>query len=128
MERSSKLRKLESARRKLPFASASARSAWINEIKRDPSLPEGPSGRNHFKEARDDVALKQMTPFGSILQTVQMTKADEYSMDLFVAHPWALLDFCFPKCGRLKASMLKQLSIVPCTADNPGNSSYIPMR
>ena len=119
MERASKLRKLESARRKLPFASASACSAWINEIKRDPSLLEGPSDRKHFKEARDDVVLKQMTPFGPLLQTVQMTKADESSMDLFVAHPWALLDFCISKCRCLKTFMLKQLSIAPCTADNP---------
>ena len=119
MERASKLRKLESARRKLPFASASACSAWINEIKCDPSLLEGPSDRKHFREARDDLVLKQMTPFGPLLQTVQMTKADESSMDLFVAHPWALLDFCISKCGRLKAFMLKQLSIAPCTADNP---------
>lgn len=119
MERSSKLRKLEAARRKLPFASVSACSAWINEIKRDPSLLDVPSSRKHFKEARDDVVLKEMTAFGPMLQTIKLTKTDDSSMDLFAAHPWALLDRLISKCERLKALMLQQLAIAPCTVENP---------
>ena len=119
MERSSKLRKLEATRRKLPFASVSACSAWINEIKRDPSLLEGPSSRNHFKEARDDLVLKHMSSFGPMLQTIKMTKADESSMDLFVAHPWAVLDIAISKSERLRELMLKSLARAPCTADTP---------
>ena len=34
MDRSAKLRKLDDTRRKLPFASVSACSAWISEIKK----------------------------------------------------------------------------------------------
>ena len=119
MERSSKLRKLENARRKLPFASASACSAWIQEIKRDPNLLEVPSGRKHFREARNNVVLKDMSSFGPMLQTVTLTKVDASTIDLFAAHPWAVLDIAISRSDRLKALVLKQLQRAPCTVDSP---------
>lgn len=119
MERSSKLRKLENARRKLPFASVSACSAWIQEIRKDPSLLEVPAHPKHFREARDDVVLKSMTSFGPMLQTVKMVKLDDTEMNLFVAHPWALLDFMISHSDRIKALVLKQLARAPCTMEQP---------
>lgn len=119
MERSAKLRKLDNVRRKLPFASVSACSAWIKEIKKDPSLLEVPSHRHNFQEARDDLVLEFKTPFGPMLQTVKMIKSDGSLIDLYVAHPWATLDTCLSKGNRFKHRFMEQLRATPCTLEDP---------
>ena len=92
MERSLKLRKLETTRRKLPHASAAFFSAVLKSVKDDPSLLEGPSRRQDFQQARNAVVLED-TSFGPMLVKVQVSKIDNTLMDVHVAHPFAVLDF-----------------------------------
>ena len=121
MDRSAKLRKLDDTRRKLPFASVSACSDWINEIRKDPSLLEVPAQGKHVQEGRDDLVLKFKTSFGPMLQTIKTVTTDGSSLDLFVAHPWAVLDTCISKSKRLRKLIDKQLALKPCTPDKPWN-------
>ena len=118
MDRPAKLQKLDHTRRKLPFVSASACSAWIQAIKNDPSLLETPSQRKDFQQARDDLVGHQ-TAYGPMLQRISLTKTDDSTMDLFVAHPWAVLETAVSKSQQLKSFITKQLRKNPCTADNP---------
>jgi hypothetical protein len=119
MERLAKLRKLDDARRKLPFASVSACSAWMNEIRKDLSLLDAPLHRKAFQEARDNLVLHSKTAFGPILQTIKMIKTDGEYVDLYVAHPWATLDVCISKSDRFKHHFMKQLRAIPCTLEDP---------
>ena len=121
MDRPANIRKLDHTRRKLPFASASAGSAWIREIRKDPSLLELPMQRKDFKAARDYIVLKDLSAFGPMLQTIKMIKTDESTMDLFVAHPWASLDLLISKSERFRVLVLKQLAKAPCTMEQPWN-------
>ena len=118
MDRSAKLRKLDETRRKLPFATVSAMSAWVNEIKNDPSLLELPSTRNDFRAGRDEF-VNANTGFGPMLQTIKTTKPDGSSLDMFAAHPWAVLDTCISKSNRLRRLIDKQLALTPCTPETP---------
>ena len=92
MERSLKLRKLETIRRKLPHASAAFFSAVLKSVKDDPRLLEGPSRRQDFQQARNAVVLED-TSFGPMLVKVQVSKIDNTLMDVHVAHPFAVLEF-----------------------------------
>ena len=89
--------------------------------KKDPSLLEVPAQRKHFQEGRDDLVLKFKTSFGPMLQTIKTVTTDGSSLDLFVAHPWAVLDTCISKSKRLRKLIDEQLALKPCTPDKPWN-------
>ena len=117
MERSLKLRKLETTRRKLPHASAAFFSAVLKSVKDDPSVLEGPSRRQDFQQARDAVVLED-TSFGPMLVKVQVSKIDNTRMDVHVAHPFAVLEFSL-KNNNFKELFQRRLRAKPCTLDAP---------
>ena len=56
-----------------------------------------------------------------MLQTIKTVTTDGSSLDLFVAHPWAVLDTCISKSKRLRKLIDEQLALKPCTPDKPWN-------
>ena len=90
MDRSAKLRKLNDLRRSLPHCSASAFGA-IMEAARDEGVPEDVSaGRNNLRAARDQ-QNSESTPFGPILQSINLIDTNDAERGMHVAHPLALL-------------------------------------
>mgnify|MGYP001065664329 CR=1 FL=1 len=88
MDRSAKLRKLNSFRRRCPHASASALAAMFDEIEKCgiPSL----HARKNMRQARDQIC-NEATPFGPIIQSMDMVTTGESIRRIGVAHPMALL-------------------------------------
>ena len=118
MDRVAKLRKLENKRRQLPHASAAFFSAVLKAVKDDPTLAEGPSRRQDFRQARDAVVLED-TSFGPMLVIVQASKADNTLVDLYAAHPFAVLEYSILKNNRFKAFFERRLRAMPCTQETP---------
>ena len=116
MDRAAKLRKLEDTRRRLPHASVAFFSAVLKAVKDDPTLAEGPSRRQDFRQARDAVVLED-TSFGPMLVIVQASKADGTLLDLYVAHPFAVLEYSILKNNKCKTFFERRLRVMPCTQE-----------
>lgn len=119
MDRASKLRKIEHLRRKLPHASASFFSALLKAVKADPSLAEGPSNRVDLKNARDAVVLHDRTAFGPMLTALKLAKDSGEFMDIYVAHPFAVLEYSLNNAENFKEFFMSRLHTKPCTVEKP---------
>ena len=100
-ERQSKLRKLNDFRRRLPHCSASALSAILADINKH-GLPEGGISRHRLKDARIFQNLEH-TPFGPIVQSMQLIDEDGEEQEVTISHPMALLWSAAETCNNFSA-------------------------
>ena len=119
MDRKTKLRKLNTFRRKLPHVTASALSAILIAVA-SYGVPEGSSQRGALRAGRD-LEITEDTPYGPILQTFNvLTKAD-VPKQLPFAHPFASLWTAVSACEPFGTFLQQQLLQKPPTVDSPWN-------
>ncbi len=112
----SKLEALTTLRQKLPYISQSALSAVLTELLRAP-LPFAASRRD-IRLARRDIA-RQMTPFGPLVQEVDVRRKDGAVFNMPIQHPWAMLHFASEHCCNLSRIIEKTCISSPCTPTAP---------
>jgi hypothetical protein len=118
MERKEKLRKLNAFRRRLPHVTASALAAILAAVYMG-DVPEL-YDRSSIRESRD-LQAEQATPFGPIIQTVEVLGKDDLPKHMHIAHPlamlWVAATECQPFMAFFKAKLLEKLP----TFENPWN-------
>ena len=117
-ERAAKLQKLNDFRRRLPHCSASALGAILAEVRKH-GLPEGGTGRNNMREARDLENL-QATPHGPILQTLTVIDKEDQPKQLTIANTFAML-WKAASAGQVSTFLQRKLAEVPPSPDQPWN-------
>lgn len=118
MERPAKLRKLNQFRRKLPHISANALDAVLATVAQEgiPDLHH----RDAMREARD-LENKTDTPFGPILQSVDVINTDGNTQAMPVAHPFALLWTSLTTSKGLRMLFQEKFQEHPPTPEKPWN-------
>ena len=116
MERKEKLRKLKNFRRQLPHVSASALSAILKAVKED-GVPDV-IDRASMRQARDDVS-KTMTPYGPILQTIEVVSTSDVPKQLYIANPFAMLHIALASCAQFRKFFHDRLLETPPSPDAP---------
>ena len=117
--RSTKLLRLERFRRNLPHVSAIALHAVLEEVDRQ-GIPSGHSRRN-FARARDAIALEASTPYGRLLQTIELDGKLCGKVMLRFVHPFAFLWHAFSACPPFHSLITERMHVHPCTMDVPWN-------
>ena len=116
MERAAKLRRLENFRRKLPHTSASALSAILKEV--DSSGMPDIHNRRALQVARD-MTMAIETPYGPIVQDVQLELENGGRMALKVVHPFAMLWLLFSTVNSFSSLLDARIVDRPPSFDNP---------
>ena len=116
MEREAKLRKLNAFRRQLPHISASGLEAVLSAVKNQ-GLPDLDS-RDNMREARD-LENKTDTPFGPILQHIDVVGKDGETKHLPIAHPFALLWTSVVRSEGLRKLLKRKFAVKPPTPEQP---------
>ena len=116
-DRATKLRKLNQMRRRLPQCSASALAAILEEVKRH-GVPEGPVDRRAFRDARNDECSAH-TPYGLVVQTVDVVCTDDELQEVPIAHPMALLWKASKDCSSFQSFIFYRLQQKPSSYDSP---------
>ena len=88
MDRPAKLARLNNFRRKLPHVTAKALEAVLRTVKEE-GVPEL-HDRDQMREARD-LENHVATPYGPIMQSVEVITKSCRTQTLPIAHPFALL-------------------------------------
>lgn len=115
-ERSAKRRRLTSMRRSLPHMSASALAAVLAEI-HEHGLPERISRWDIGKATQE--LMEEPTPYGPLLQSIELVSTSGKPMQLQVANFLALLSKAFAGGGGFTAMLQKRLDLHPCSPDRP---------
>ena len=90
----------------------------LQELKELPELPSATS-RSSVKRSRDRWTESCKTPFGQVLQEIDLRKADGSTIKAPILHPAALLHYAAEHCdpfGKLLAERMQQR---PPTLENP---------
>ena len=85
--RSAKLQRLERFRRNVPYISANALAAVLDEVDRE-GVPEG-HDRHNFASARELVANTD-TPYGALHQERELDGIDGSKLPLRIVNPFAI--------------------------------------
>ena len=115
MERAEKLRRLNNFRRSLPHASASALSAILGAIQKD-GLPEGSVSRPTLRQARDQL-MKDTTPYGTVVQLLELSGKDGVTRAVPIANPFALIYSAVRDCAPFREFMKLKLEEQPPSPD-----------
>ena len=116
--REAKLRKLNEFRRKRPHISAKALADTLQGVK-DDGMPEL-HDRNHLRQARDLVA-SQHTPFGPMIQEIDVSLSDGSRRKLPFAFPAALLYVALMSSVALNALFATRMDDIPPSPEHPWN-------
>ena len=115
MDKASKLRKLETFRRRVNHVSASALESILTE-QRTSNLDL--FDRASIRKARDQ-RLGDITPFGTVLTTLPIVCKDGSHEEVVIINPLAMLYTSAKSCrgfaNLLRTSLIKH----PCTYDDP---------
>ena len=111
-----KLRKLNDFRRRLPHVSVSALTSVLNAVEAE-GVPEHHS-RSHFREARDNICAEP-TPFGPILQDIDVINKSDERVKLPIAHPFAMLWMAVTLSGAFAMFLQSRLDVHPSSPDEP---------
>jgi hypothetical protein len=114
--RPAKLRRLEAFRRRLPSVSASALEAILNDVVRY-GVPEVHT-RQALAEARNNVTSSD-TPHGKIHQKITLSTVDGSHMQIEIAHPFAMMWYCFQNCITWRSVLLLKHSQRPSSIEHP---------
>ena len=98
--------------------SASALSDTLRAV-RDEGLPEL-HNRNHLREARESVAMQE-TPFGPVVQHVEVVDAHDTLVRLPCAHPAALLYAAVIASASLATLFESRMNACPPSPEHPWN-------
>ena len=115
-DRATKLRKLNCFRRKLPHQSASALAATLDLIEQE-GLPELHS-RKDLRNARNLVCNDE-TPFGPILQDMEVIDKNDVRRQVGFAHPFAMLWSAVTLSQSFKLFLEERLRECPCSPESP---------
>jgi hypothetical protein len=115
-DRPTKLRKLNAFRRQLPHVTASALGAILAAVATH-GLPDLHT-RDDLRQARD-LQAAAVTPYGPILQTVEVQSKDDTPKQLTIAHPFALLWTAVSECLPFMELFKEQLRQKPSTPEEP---------
>ena len=116
-DRATKLRKLNQIRRKVPQCSVSAIASILEEVKKH-GMPEGRTDRKAFRKSRDAECAAH-TPYGLVVQTMEVWGKDDELRELPIAHPMALLWKATKECSSFRNLFLDRLQSNPPSIDNP---------
>jgi hypothetical protein len=116
MEREAKLRRLNNFRRALPHVTAAALAAILSAVVRD-GVP-GAHDRNQMRYARN-LQLEQLTPYGPIIQKVELVLKSGGHSDMFIAHPLASLWSVVDTCSKFKDFFKERLVKHPPSPEKP---------
>ena len=114
--RPAKLQRLNRFRRSVPHASVSA-LAKIAETMRD--IPDVHSA-SAFSRARDQI-VSQMTPYGPVLQQLDLESTAGGELPLLIAHPFAQLFVSYSNCEPFRLLINDACAKRPPSHDNPWN-------
>ena len=114
--RDTKLRKLNQFRRKLPHQSASALSATLDLIEQE-GMPELHS-RKDLRNARN-LTCDDDTPFGPIIQSMDVIDTNDVTQRVGFAHPFAALWTALTISESFRLFFEERLAACPCSPENP---------
>ena len=115
-ERAGKMRRLESLRRAVPHASASALTAVLDDIQKA-GMPDL-RNRNHFREATSSQMLAK-TPYGPLLCKLQLHAKDGSLTPMHCINPLALLWTAFAQGGSITNAFETLLVTQKLSSENP---------
>ena len=115
-DRPGKIAKLQSLRSRLPYVSQSALSA-ILQLAAQEELP-GSCSRKDVRRARDDT-VKELTPYGSLHQTITLPASGGATVDIEVQHPFAMLWYSCARSKCFSDLIARTLASNPSTVDAP---------
>ena len=115
-ERPSKLARLQSLRSRIPFVSQSGLAALLREAQRE-DFPELVSRRS-IARARDQ-AVKIVTPYGTLQQTMPLDMNDGKVVDVEVQHPFAMLYHVCSTSAKYAVFICRALTAKPCSVVSP---------
>ena len=114
-DRESKLRRLNEIRRSVPYVSASALSAVLNEVEHDmPTL----FSRKAMRESRD-IQVNEITPYRKVMITLPVELNDGTTTDMNVVNAFAQLWVAAKRCNGFSIMLLERLNACPSTYDKP---------
>jgi len=116
-DRYSKLRRLDSLRRRLPHISGSGLAAFIQDVK-EHGVPDVPSGRPALKEAAD-LQLNTPTPYGPIIASVTVKDTNEADLQLPTINPLALLYTAFESADPFSELVVERMAIYKPSPETP---------
>ena len=114
--RQSKLRRLDNYRRSVPHASVSALAKIAETIRDMPDMHY----RSAFKEARDRM-VSQITPYGPVLQQLDLESIAGGELPLLIAHPFAQLFVSYSNCEPFRLLINDACAKRPPSHDSPWN-------
>ncbi len=101
------------------FVSQSGLAKVLQELKELPDLPSATS-RSSLKRSRDRWTDSCTTPFGQILQEIDLQKADgSGTIKAPILHPAALLHYAAEHCAPFGNLLAERLQQRPATLENP---------
>lgn len=115
-ERPSKLARLQGLRSRIPFVSQSGLAALLREAQRE-DFPEVVSRRS-IARARDQ-AVKIVTPYGTLHQTMPLDMNDGKVVDVEVQHPFAMLYHVCSTSAKYAVFICRALTAKPCSVVSP---------
>ena len=115
MKRASKLRRIDELRRSVPYVSASALSAILEEARRD--MPEI-SSREAIRKARD-IQVNEVTPYGTLIVTLRVELLDGAYDDMYVVNPFAQLWLAAKNCEGFARLLVLTLAVSPSSFGCP---------
>ena len=115
MDKASKLRKLETFRRRVNHVSASALESILTEQR---TMNLDLFDRASIRKARDQ-RLGDITPFGTVLTTLPIVCKDGSHEDVVVINPLAMLYLSAKSCRGFANLLRTTLIKHPCTYDDP---------
>ncbi len=95
----------------MPHCTAAALAAILLAVK-EFGLPEGDVSRDAFRHARD-LQSKESTPYGPILEHMQLMGDGDVPMKVPVANPFALLWTAVTDCQSFRHFMFQKLQQKP---------------
>ena len=114
-DRAAKLRRLDDFRRAVPHVSASALSRFPEEAAS--GLPDL-SDRSAIREARD-VQLTQVTPYGPVLDTLELRTVDDEVIPMTSINPVAQLYVAEEQCEGFADLLADRIRVHPPSDDSP---------
>ena len=115
MDRSTKLRRVEALRRRLPHLSASAFASILKELHDDPI---DPVDRNTVRKARNEV-LHSTSAYGAIMQSLDLVGVDGQPIVINVADPFAMLHHMVKNCPGFASLVKRTAEHSPCSYETP---------
>ena len=115
--RPAKLARLTQMRRGLPYMSASAMAALLQDVKGS-GMPEL-CGRKHIKASRVEAIKDANGPFGPLIQSVEVSGKAGKPIKVDIISPIPFLAHAFGQAGSFHDFMKERLCKQPCTLDRP---------